>query len=76
MIQSIAKLVLLVATAQAAHNILDYGAVAEDDSYHSELLNSRAFEKALKAANRTDAREEREVIVPENMTFHMMAVPE
>lgn len=76
MLQSIAKLVWLVGTARAAHNIMDYGAMANNDSLRAERANSKAFGKALIAANSTADFSEREVLVPSNMTFHMLAIEE
>lgn len=75
MLKSIVKLVAFVATtAQAAHNILDYGAMADNDSLRAEKANAAAFLAALSAANSTAELSEREVIVPANMTFNMLAV--
>ena len=55
-------------------NILDFGAIPDDDSLKAEQVNAQAFMDALVAANYTTDGTEREVLVPSGHTFGMMAV--
>ena len=65
---------MLVLQASARHDIRDYGALANVDSYKAEKLNSAALISAIAAANATQNMDEREVYVPANMTFNTMPV--
>ena len=67
----------LQATLVAARfNILDFGAVSNDDSLKAEHANQHAIKKALEAANETDDSSQREVHVPTNMTFSCLPIIE
>ena len=76
MLRLIASLAFLISTSLARHSILDYGAVADSDSLRHEKVNAKAFYDAVVAANSTETLADREVFVPANMTFSMMAVDE
>ena len=55
-----------------AHNIVDFGALADNDLLYAEQHNANAFNEALVAANFT--ADDRVVYVPANMTFHTMPI--
>ena len=59
---------------RARHDIRDYGAVPNDESFKAEMLNQAAFEIAIEAANATESMSDREVYVPGNMTFNMFPI--
>ena len=56
----------------ARHDIRDYGALPDDDSFKAEEFNQAALSNALYAANATEGLDNREVYIPANMTFHML----
>ena len=58
---------------QAAFDIRDYGAIADDTTVQTEMVNAEAFADAIAAANATTT-EERRVVVPENYTFSCMPI--
>ena len=76
MLKLIASLAFLVSASLARHNILDYGAVPDSDKLKDEKANAKAFYDAVVAANSTETLADREVYVPANMSFSMMAVDE
>ena len=65
--------VILMAQMSLAHNILDYGAVADDSSYATEVDNSAAIYQAAVAANSTED-EDRTVEFPAGYTFSSMPI--
>ena len=67
-------ILFLAVTSLAAHDIRDYGALADDDSLEAERKNQQAFTTAIIQANYTEAEADREVIVPAGFTFHMLSV--
>jgi len=67
-------MLVLACTAWARHDIRDYGAIANDESYNAELVNQEAFKRALVAANSTSEKEDREVYVPTGLSFNLMPV--
>ena len=73
MIKQIISLFFVCQLAQAAFDIRDYGAIADETKVQSEMINAEAFADAIAAANAT-MTEERRVIVPENYTFSCMPI--
>jgi stage V sporulation protein SpoVS len=62
-----------VALTQAAHDILDYGAIAGARENTTEaIINARAFTLAMQAANASST--DRTVLVPGGQEFIMMPV--
>ena len=59
--------------AQAAHNIMDYGAVPEVDDVATAFKNGDAIAAALYAAN-AEGETDREVLVPAGYNFTFMPV--
>ena len=73
MFKSIISLFFVCQLAQAAFDIRDYGAIADETKVQTEIINSEAFMDAIAAANATST-EERRVIVPEGLTFSCMPI--
>ena len=77
--QTISKMTILLSALMATSafarlDIRDFGAIPNDDSLHAERANAQAFMEAITAANYTDIAEDKEVYLPEDMTFHSMPV--
>lgn len=64
---------LLSSSVLGRFDIRNFGAIPDDDSLAAEWANSAAIMQAFVAANYTSS-EEREIYIPENMTFHSMPV--
>ena len=63
----------LLAKAGEVLNILDFGAIPNEDSIEAEQANAQAFADAVVAANYTTDGSPREVHIPADQTFQMMA---
>lgn len=59
--------------ANAAHNILDFGAKSDANSSNDAFINADALWKALDVANGPN-QTDREVLVPGGYTFSMYSV--
>ena len=72
MLKHFVTLASMLLCMSSAHDIRDFGAIANDDSLLTEQENARAFMETIVVANITDY--DRTVVVPANFTFHTMPI--
>jgi len=63
---------ILSSVVNAAHNILNFGAIPGKTDLGTEYGNAAAFYKAVMFANKHSR--DREVLIPANLTFSMVPV--
>jgi len=59
----------LAITIVLSHKLADFGAIPNDSSYESTIINGKALEKALLTAN---SSLDKFVLVEPHLTYHML----
>ena len=62
-------LLFLTLSLSSTHKLSDFGALPDDSSYNTVILNGKALEKAFLAAN---SSEDRRIIIEATDTYHML----
>ena len=67
-------LILLINHALASQNILNFGAIANEDSLHAQTINANAINQAIIAANSSSSTGDARTIVIPNHRFYSLTI--
>lgn len=71
---SFSLLVILITHTLAAQNILNYGAIINEDSLHAQTINANAINQAIVTANSSSSIGDARTVVIPNHRFYSLTI--